>query len=274
MSVVIDAEAIAAELVEAYSTGTRLSRTLSSREGFSLQAAYAVEAALARLRSAAGRRVVGRKVAFANAAVWPTLKIDTVAWASMYDDTVQPAETDGRTAVPFTFAPKLEPEIVFKLRTTVDGDPTDPVAVLGAVEWLSLGYEIVDCPFADWTFQPPDLVAAFGFHAGLVLGRPTHVTPENLTSLAGQLSTFTLTLFKNDVRVEQGGGRNVLQSPALALGELAAAIRRTPGARPLQAGELVSTGSLTTPPFIGRGETWRAEPDGLDVASLTMAIQS
>ena len=66
MSGVIDAEAIAAELVEAYSTGTRLPRTLSSREGFSLQAAYAVEAALARRRSAAGRRVVGRKVAFAE----------------------------------------------------------------------------------------------------------------------------------------------------------------------------------------------------------------
>jgi len=273
MTAVLDVHAIAEEVVEAYATGTRFPHTLSSREGFDLTAAYAVEAALSQRRCAAGRRVVGRKVAFANGAVWRTLNLDTVAWASMYDDTVQLAIEGDRTAVPFTFAPKLEPEIVFKLRTSVDGDPTDPAAVLTAVEWLSLGYEIVDCPFADWKFQPPDLVAAFGFHAGLVLGRPTRVTPANVTTLAGQLAAFSLKLFKNDVLVEEGGGRNVLKSPALALGELAAAIRRSPGASPLQPGELVSTGSLTPPPSIGRGDTWRAEPQGLDVAALTMTIQ-
>jgi len=273
MAAVSDAETIAQEVADAFASGRTFSSPLSSREGFTLEVAYAVEAALARRRSAAGRRMVGRKVAFANAAVWRALKIETVAWASMYDDTVQQAAEGTRTVVPFTFAPKLEPEIVFRLKSAVDGDPTDPAAVLGAVEWLSLGYEVVDCPFENWTFQAPDLVAAFGFHANLVLGRPTYITPANAAALAGQLSTFTLTLFKNDAPVEKGGGVNVLTNPALALGELAAAIRRTPGARPLEAGELVTTGSLTTPPRIHPGETWRAEPRGLDVAPLTMTIE-
>jgi len=190
----------------------------------------------------------------------------------MYDDTVQQVREGECTVVPFTYAPKLEPEIVFKLRSPVDGDPRDAAAVLGSVEWLSLGYEIVDCPFADWQFQPPDLVAAFGFHAGLVLGAPTPVTPRAIPTLAEQLARFTLRLFKDGALVEEGGGRNVLRSPALCLGELAAAIRRSPGAEPLQAGELISTGSLTTPVRIAPGEVWKAEAEGLEVASLTMRL--
>ena len=93
-----------------------------------------------------------------------------------------------------------------------------------------------------------------------------------MTALADQLAQFKLKLFKNDTLVDEGGGRNVLQSPALCLGELAAAIRRSPWAQPLEAGELVSTGSLTTPMLIAPGETWRAEPEGLDVAPLVMKL--
>ena len=268
----IDTKAVAEELIQAYASGDLLPDPLSSRDGFDLATAYAVEAELSRQRRASGRRVVGRKVAFANPAVWGKLNLETVAWASMYDDTVQAVQAVECTTVPFTYAPKLEPEIVFKLKATVEGDPTDPTAVLNAVEWLSLGYEIVDCPFAAWQFQPPDLVAASAFHAGLVLGSPTQVTSANITTLVQQLAQFKLKLFKNDTFVEEGAGRNVLGSPALALGELAAAIRRSPWAEPLKPGELVSTGSLTTPMLIAPGETWRSEPEGLDVAQLVMKL--
>jgi 2-keto-4-pentenoate hydratase len=271
MSMSIDTKAVAQELIDAYSAGEMLPETLSSRQGFDLATAYAVEAELARHRKASGRTIVGRKIAFANPAVWPKLNIDTVAWASMYDDTVQPVNADC-TVVPFTYAPKLEPEIVFKLKAPVDGDPTDAAAMLNAVEWLSLGYEIVDCPFAAWQFQPPDLVAAYGFHAGLVLGAPTSVTSANITALADALARFKLKLFKNDTFVEEGAGRNVFGNPALCLGELAAAIRRSPWAQPLMPGELVSTGSLATPALIAPGETWRAEAEGLDVAPLSMKL--
>jgi 2-keto-4-pentenoate hydratase len=268
----IDPAAVAQELIDAYEAGDLLPEALSSREGFDLPAAYAVEAELARRRRAAGRAIVGRKVAFANPAVWPRLNLQTVAWASMYDDTVQQANDVDVTPVPFNYAPKLEPEVVFKLKSSTIDSPSDPISVLNAVEWLSLGYEIVDCPFPEWQFQPPDLVAAFGFHAGLVLGAPTMVTSTNAARLATQLSEFKLKLFKNGGFVEEGGGSNVMRNPALCVGELAAAIARSAWAEPLKAGELVSTGSLTTPMLISPGETWRAEPEGLDVAPLVMKL--
>ena len=272
MSMAIDANAVAQELIDAYEAGDLLPQPLSSREGFDLSAAYAVEAELARRRRATGRTVVGRKIAFGNHAVLEKLQLKTVAWASMYDDTVHPASDIEVTPVPFAYAPKLEPEIVFKLKASVIGDTTDPVAVLRSVEWLSLGYEIVDCPFPEWQFKPQDLVAAYGFHAGLVLGAPTMVTEANVASLAAQLGEFKLKLFKNDNFVEEGGGKNVFRNPALCLGELAKAISEAPSAEPLRAGELISTGSLTMPMLIAPGETWRAEPEGLDVKPLVMKL--
>ena len=45
-----------------------------------------------RRRVAAGHRVVGVKVGYANKAVWRVLKLETLVWASMYDDTVRFAE--------------------------------------------------------------------------------------------------------------------------------------------------------------------------------------
>jgi 2-keto-4-pentenoate hydratase len=272
ISMTIDPTAVAQELIDAYEGGDLLPETLSSREGFDLETAYAVEAELVRRRRAQGRTVVGRKVAFANPAVWPKLNLQTVAWGSMYDDTVQPANELDVTPVPFTYAPKLEPEVVFKLKGPVTGDPADAGAVMNAVEWISLGYEIVDCPFPEWQFQPPDLVAAFGFHSGLVLGPPTIVNAANAATLAKQLAEFKLRLFKNGTFIEEGGGRNVMRNPALCVGELAAAIARSPWAKALERGELVSTGALTTPMLIAPGETWRAEAEGIDLAPLVMQL--
>ena len=268
----IDVNAVAQELIDAYEAGDLLPQPLSTREGFDLASAYAVEAELARRRRASGRIIVGRKVAFGNHAVLEKLNLKTVAWASMYDDTVHQSSEVEVTPVPFTYAPKLEPEVVFRLKSPVVGDPADPVAVMKSVEWLSLGYEIVDCPFPEWQFKPQDLVAAFGFHAGLVLGAPTMVTEATAGKLAAQLGDFKLKLFKNDNFVEEGSGKNVFRNPALCLGELAKAVRESPWAEPLRAGELISTGSLTTPMLIAPGETWRAVPEGLDVAPLVMRL--
>jgi len=105
-----------------------------------------------------------------------------------------------------------------------------------------------------------------------VLGAPTMVTEANVASLAAQLGEFKLKLFKNDNFVEEGGGKNVFRNPALCLGALAKAISEAPSAEPLRAGELISTGSLTTPMLIAPGETWRAEPEGLDVKPLVMRL--
>ena len=256
----------AAELLAAYSNGTTLSTPLSARPNFDMAAAYAVETEFVRLRQETGRTTVGLKVGYANKAMWRALKLETLVWAHMYDDTVHYTDDNyARLSLDRMVAPKIEPEIVFRMKTPLNGS-TDPAAILETVEWLAPGFEIIDCPFPDWKFQPTDFVATFGLHRGLIVGKPLRVTPDLISSLAAQLPVFTLRLLKNGQIVEEGSGKNSLRSPALCLGELARGIHLSPG-------DLVSSGTLTTPTLIARGEEWKVEVAGLDLQSLTAIFE-
>ena len=186
----------------------------------------------------------------------------------MYDDTVQFGA--GALSVAAMCSPKIEPEIVFTLKAPIGAGPLEAAAVLESVEWLALGFEIIDCPFPDWKFQPVDFVASFGLHAGLVVGEPLRVDTGTIPDLVERLPRFTVKLLKNGELVGEGSGRNSLRSPALCLGELGAAILRRSPEEPLAAGELISSGTLTESQPIAAGETWAAVVDGLDLLPLTV----
>jgi 2-oxo-3-hexenedioate decarboxylase len=268
----LDQHALARELMAACVGGAVVPDPPSARDPeFDLASAYAVEAELAAMRRANGHVTVGRKVGYANKALWRALKLDTLVWAHMYDDTVRYAENGvGTVLLAHRISPRIEPEIVFKLKRPVPPSVGDATAVLEAVEWLALGFEIIDCVFPGWKYQPADFVSAFGLHVALVVGEPLRVGPEIIASLVDQLPQFTIALLKNEQVVAEGSGRNSLRSPALCLGELAAAIGRQAGADPLVAGELVSSGSLTAAQPIASGEKWRATVKGLPVTDLTV----
>jgi 2-oxo-3-hexenedioate decarboxylase len=267
----VDVSALAQELKQAYATRQTVPVPLSVRHpGFDLTIAYAIEAELTRQRRAEGHTTVGRKVGYANKAMWRALKLDTLVWAHMYDDTVIHARQSATIPLSRMISPKIEPEIVFKLRSPVDVTNPDPATVLGSVEWLALGFEIVDSVFADWKFQPADFVAAFGLHAGLVVGEPLPVTADGIPALEEQLAQFRLRLSRNGEVVAEGTGRNSLRNPALCLGELASAIARRPGEEPLLGGELVSSGTLTEPQPMTAGQTWAASVEGIDLAGLSL----
>lgn len=267
----MDASGLAAEIAAAYRERREIP-TLSSRDpAFDLTAAYAVEAELVRMRRASGRTTAGRKVGYANKAMWRALRLETLVSARMYDDTVHAAEQGAATlSVAPMYAPKIEPEIVFRLKTPIESGAADPAAVLGAVDWIAVGFEIIDCLFPGWTFQPADFVAAFGLHAALVVGEPRRVEPSMIPSLAAELPRFTVRLMKNGELVEEGSGRSSLRSPALCLGELAAGLARRPGAEPLAAGELISSGTLTASQPIAPGDVWSASVEGIDLPPLTL----
>ena len=83
-----DVEAVAREMISAFAAGERIAVPPSERPGFDLDAAYAVELTLKKFREGDGHKAVGRKVGYANKAMWRVLKLETLVWAHMYDDTV------------------------------------------------------------------------------------------------------------------------------------------------------------------------------------------
>lgn len=268
-----EVEALAQELFTAQKAGQMIPVLPSSCPDFDLNAAYEVEALLKRMREADGHKAVGRKVGYANKAMWRVLKLETLVWAHMYDDTVHYNEHN-RAAL--ALAPvrslKIEPEIVFCLKRPLLAEGLDAAAVLESIDWLAMGFEIIDCPFPDWKFQAGDFVASFGLHAALVVGEKVPVQSDAISQLVEELPRFQVRMSKNGEFVEEGSGKNSLRSPALCVAELAVAILRRFPTQLLGAGELVSTGTLTSGHATQSGDRWTAEVTGLPLPSLTLVM--
>lgn len=268
-----DVKTLASEIVAAYAERQPLATPHSARNGLDLATAYAVEAELVRMRADSGHRTVGVKVGYANKAVWRALKLDTLVWAHMFDDTVHHAANNAATlSLDRMIAPKIEPEIVFNMKAPPAAGANEAAPALEAVEWLALGFEIIDCPYADWTFGPADFVAAYGLHVALIVGEPRPVTAATIPELVEQLPTFKVRLAKDGEVVAEGSGRNSLRSPALCLAELATAMAGQAGTAPLAAGDLVSSGTLTESTPIQPGATWTASVEGIDLPTLTLRV--
>jgi 2-keto-4-pentenoate hydratase len=245
----------------------------SDRPGFDLNAAYEVEARLKQFREAEGHRAVGRKVGYANKAMWRVLKLETLVWAHMYEDTVHYSDSSLATlAIAHPRSLKVEPEIVFGLKEPVKGETGDAAAALASADWLAVGFEIIDCPFPEWKFQPSDFVASFGLHAALLIGERLQVRPDLIPKLVDELPRFKVRVSKNGEFVEEGSGRNSLKSPALCLAELSAAIAKRFPAEPLSGGEVVSSGTLTAGHPAAKGDQWTVEVEGLALPSLTVRL--
>jgi len=268
-----EVDTLAHELLSASETGQLVSVLPSTHAGFDLDRAYAVEARLRQLREASGHRAVGRKVGYANKAMWRVFKLETLVWAHMYEDTVRHSDNNAATlTLAHPRSLKIEPEIVFGLKRPIVSPALDAVAALECTDWLALGFEIIDCPFPQWQFQPSDFVASFGLHAALVIGEKMQVRQESIVKLVDELPRFTVRMFKNGEVMEEGSGKNSLRSPALCLAELGAAIARRSPDQPLSAGEIISSGTLTAGHATASGDCWTAEVEGLALPPLTLRL--
>jgi 2-keto-4-pentenoate hydratase len=268
-----DVESLARELLSAFETGQMIDPPPSSRPGFGLEVAYEVESKLKQFHEDAGHRAVGRKVGYANKAMWRVLKLETLVWAHMYDDTVHYSDNNFaalRVAHPRSL--KIEPEIVFGLKRQITGESSDAVSALASTDWLALGFEIIDCPFPDWKFQPSDFVASFGLHSALVIGERLPVRPDDVARIVDDLARFKVRMAKSGEFMEEGSGKNSLKNPALCLAEVGAAIARRFPSDPLSGGEIVSSGTLTAGHFTESGDVWTAEVEGISLPSLTLSL--
>jgi 2-oxo-3-hexenedioate decarboxylase len=265
-------EALASELLSAYEMGQMVSVPPSARPGFDLDMAYAVEGVLKASRGTAGHKAVGRKVGYANKAMWRVFKLETLVWAHMYEDTVHHSDTNhASVAIAHPRSLKIEPEIVFGLKKSIT-EGLDAATALASVDWLALGFEIIDCPYPEWKFQPSDFVASFGLHAALVIGEKVSVNSHQIARLVEELPNFKVRMSKDGEFVEEGSGRNSLKSPALCLAELGAAVARRIPSQLLSGSEIVSSGTLTTGHPTVSGDSWTAEVDGISLPALTFRL--
>ncbi len=259
----VEIEKLAGEFLEVRAQAGTIEQPTLRYPGFSLAEAYSVADFLRENRVANGYEIVGKKIGFTNQAIWPALGIGHPIWATLYQKTVHYSQAE--LSLAGMAAPRIEPEIVFKLKRNLIGHNLEAEEILAAMEWYALGFEIVDCNFPDWKCTPNDAITDFGLHAALMVGETRPVRPDFGLALA----EFSVKLYQDDKLAAEGAGHNVLGSPALAINWLLATLRDA-GINGLQAGEVITTGTLTDALPIAAGQSWRFEVSGLDLPSLTL----
>ena len=93
-----------------------------------------------------------------------------------------------------------------------------PTAALESTAWMAVGFEIIDCPFPDWKFQPSDFVASYGLHAALVVGERLQVRPDLIGKLVDELPRFKARVSKSGGLVEEGSGQKLFEEPRFVSG--------------------------------------------------------
>jgi 2-keto-4-pentenoate hydratase len=267
-----DIEAIADQLIAAYDNAATLAPITAGHSDFDVAAGYDALRAIEARRMAGGWAPVGRKIGFTNRTIWPRYGVYLPMWAHVWSHTVHYA-TAGRATLalgPFV-QPRIEPEVVFKLRAPVPVG-ADALAALDCVEWIAPGFEIVQSHFPDWKFTAADCTAAFGLHGALVIGTPLAVTDRNRAVLAALLPGFMLTLRRAGAMIDTGVGANVLDSPALALVHLAGVLAGQPQFPPLAVGEIVTTGTVTDAWPVAPGQTWTSDYGALGLPGVTLTF--
>ena len=265
----IDLRTLALEMKAAQDSVHQVEPFTTRLPHFDLSAAYEVAYRIHRARLTEGAKSIGRKIGFTNPAMWAKFGVREPIWAYIYDTTVVQMHDTQTTCQLSRFAePKIEPEIVLRFRTTPQAG-TGLIGVVNAIDWVAHGFEIVQSHFPGWKFEAPDTVADSGLHGTLLIGPPQPLKRLG-SDVIGSLESFTLTLSCGGQLVETGKGSNVLSNPLNAIVHLMSVLETQTDHTPLQAGEIVTTGTITTAHSVHAGETWQSDVRGIALPGLTI----
>ncbi|GAB4270130.1 MAG: fumarylacetoacetate hydrolase family protein [Pararhodobacter sp.] len=251
--------AIADALLHAFDHRAPMAPITDSDPDFTVAKAYDAQALLTARRKARGAHVIGLKAGFTNAAIWAEYGISAPILGPVFDTSL----IDGTLSTAPFLEPRIEPEVVLKLRTRPD-PAMDDAALLACVEAIAPGFEIVQSPFPGWRCGIADAVAAGAMHGALALGRwqdTQDLAPDTLRD-------FTVSLLHDDIPTDIGHATTLLGSGPLAVLRHVLAL---PGAETLDAGALLSTGTITRA-FPARPGLWTARFSDLPLPDLTLRL--
>lgn len=239
--------------------------------GFDPAAASEVARLIHEARVRDGASPVGRKIGFTNRDMWREYGVYEPIWGFVYDTTVVHLSASRGTCHLGRFAePRIEPEVVLHFRSAPPVT-NDPVKLLASIDWIAHGIEIVQSHFPGWKFRAADAIADSALHGALLVGEPQSVERIG-PDLVTHLEEFTIALSRDNCVRDRGRGSNVLGSPLRAAAHLIAVLARQPPVQALQAGELVTTGTLTGAFPIRAGETWSTVLDGIALPGISVTL--
>jgi 2-oxo-3-hexenedioate decarboxylase len=266
-----DVEAIASAVLASLAAHRQIPTFSSRPGGLTLAQAYRVTALLRAAFEARGEKITGRKIGFTNREMWKVYGVQSPIWGYATNRTTYELASTRIMSVKNFVEPRIEPEIMFGLKAAPLPGMKER-ALLDCIEWVSLGYEIVQSIFPGWKFAAADTVAANGVHGALTIG-PRHAIAHRETQWQSELASFGVELYCNENLTQRGGGALVLDSPLLALRHLVELLANDSHNPPLRAGDVISTGTLTLAMPVRAGETWTTRVTGIPLEEITLRFE-
>lgn len=243
----------AAALREAEETVKPIAPLKAAYPQLTQEAAYQIQLANVQLRTAAGARIIGKKVGLTSRAMQQFLGVSEPDFGHLLDDML--FDQDTPVQVGRLLQPKVESEIAFVMGETLTGPGVTIADVLRTTAAVVPAFEIIASRISEWKIKIEDTIADNGSSAGLVLG--SHLVPPGQTDLR----YVGLVVEKNGQILDTAAGAAVLGHPAQAVAWLANKLGRMNVS--LRKGEIVLAGSLTKAFEVAAGDVFTATFGGL-----------
>ncbi|MGP8049772.1 MAG: 2-keto-4-pentenoate hydratase [Desulfobaccales bacterium] len=231
-----NSRAIAEDLYKAEMTTTGISPLTETYAGMTVEDAYAVQLeGIAIRRAKDGRTVVGKKVGLTSLAMQKMIGVNEPDYGHLFDHMlVREGEPVACSAL---LLPKVEGEVAFVLKRTLQGPGVTIADVLRATEGVMASIEIIDTRIRDWKIKLPDTIADNASSARFLVG--SRLVPVETVDLR----LVGMVLEKNGEVVSTGAGAAVFGHPAASVAWLANKLGEFGIA--LKEGEIILSGAFT-----------------------------
>ena len=255
----MEAKDYAAKLRQAQATKSPISPLRDDIGEHNEELAYAIQQVNTNHKLVDGARIVGKKIGLTSIKVQEQFGISTPDFGILFDD----MEVLNGLSLPISevMQPKIEGELAFVLGGSLDNDKLTIVDIINSIDYVLPSLEIVGSRIENWNIRIADTVADNASASHYVLGH----TPKMLDDIDIVNCKMNMTI--NGELKSTGSGKDCLGSPLNAVLWLARKMQAV--GQPLQAGELILSGSLGPMVVVNAGDHVEAEFEGLGSVSIS-----
>jgi 2-keto-4-pentenoate hydratase len=158
------------ELLAARKTRTPIAPPTETQPSLRIADAYAIAQRGVATEVSAGARCVGHKIGLTAVTVQRQLGVDSPDYGILLD-TMQ-IEAAALIDSAMFIAPRIEPELAFRLHAGLPSHGVAEADVRAATETIHPAFELVDSRIIDWRISLTDTVADRASAAGFIIGEP------------------------------------------------------------------------------------------------------
>jgi 2-oxopent-4-enoate hydratase len=214
-----------------------------------IEDAYAIQTINIERRTAAGERVIGRKVGLTSKPMQQLLGVDEPDFGVLTDEML--VEDGDLIQLSRLVQPRVEAELAFVMSRDLAGPGISAAVALDAIAGVLPAVEVVDSRVADWKIKLVDTVADNASSGLFVIGgRMRPVADLDLRLLGVAIS-------RNGELLDTGAGAAILGNPARCVAWLANTLGSL--GEGLRAGDIVLPGAVHKMVPVQPGDVFRAE---------------